>query len=271
MDYKAFVYRWIDVATGKMYIGSHKGQENDGYICSSRYMMEEYTKRPNDFKREIISWHETYREARREEHIQLKSVAAATNAIYYNKSNGGMDMLVEYHTQETKEKLRKYHFGKWKGEKNPKYGVDVSGAKNPFYGKSHTDEYKKLMSESRKGRLSALKGRSKTEAHKKKLSKSKKKFWDTIPKDDPRRISPQKGIKLSVERRKKISIGQKGRTPWNAGITGYTIKPQSITTRQLISEKLKIQVKVVCENCGKENLTRATYSRWHGGNCRNGI
>ena len=39
---EAFVYCWTDHKTNKIYIGSHKGDVNDGYVCSSKYMMEEY-------------------------------------------------------------------------------------------------------------------------------------------------------------------------------------------------------------------------------------
>jgi hypothetical protein len=50
----AFVYKWTDNLTNKIYIGYHKGNVDDGYICSSKYMMPEYIKRPNDFVREIL-------------------------------------------------------------------------------------------------------------------------------------------------------------------------------------------------------------------------
>jgi hypothetical protein len=36
------------------YIGSHWGDENDGYICSSNRMRKSYRRRPHDFKRRII-------------------------------------------------------------------------------------------------------------------------------------------------------------------------------------------------------------------------
>ena len=74
-------------------------------------------------------------------------------------------------TDETKEKIRQKQIGKYVGEKNPMYGVDmfkliedrygiekvkeiknkisksVSGEKNPFYGKRHTEEVKKHLKE----------------------------------------------------------------------------------------------------------------------------
>ena len=50
-----FVYIWYDKKHKRYYIGSHKGHENDGYICSSSWMKRAYERRPHDFKRRIIS------------------------------------------------------------------------------------------------------------------------------------------------------------------------------------------------------------------------
>ena len=52
---EAFVYYWKDTLTDKYYIGYHKGSQDDGYVCSSRTMMEEYNKRENNFHREVIA------------------------------------------------------------------------------------------------------------------------------------------------------------------------------------------------------------------------
>lgn len=50
-----FVYIWFDRKHKRYYIGSHWGYPDDGYICSSRWMRKAYKRRPNDFKRRIIS------------------------------------------------------------------------------------------------------------------------------------------------------------------------------------------------------------------------
>lgn len=50
-----FIYIWFDKKNTRFYIGSHWGYENDGYICSSRMMRQAYNRRPEDFKRRIIS------------------------------------------------------------------------------------------------------------------------------------------------------------------------------------------------------------------------
>lgn len=50
-----FIYIWRDRKHNRYYIGSHWGTENDGYICSSRWMRKSYRRRSQDFKRRIIS------------------------------------------------------------------------------------------------------------------------------------------------------------------------------------------------------------------------
>lgn len=55
MNMEAFVYCWTDHKTNMLYVGSHKGTTDDGYVCSSRHMMKEYKKRPSDFTRQIIA------------------------------------------------------------------------------------------------------------------------------------------------------------------------------------------------------------------------
>jgi hypothetical protein len=54
-QYGAYVYCWTDVKTKRLYIGKHKGSLDDGYICSSKYFLSEYKKRPEEFIRTIIA------------------------------------------------------------------------------------------------------------------------------------------------------------------------------------------------------------------------
>ena len=55
MEKYGFVYIWFDRKHKRYYIGCHWGYENDGYICSSSNMISAYNRRPNDFKRKIVS------------------------------------------------------------------------------------------------------------------------------------------------------------------------------------------------------------------------
>jgi len=49
-----FVYIWYDRKHKRYYIGSHWGKEDDGYICSSTWMMQAFNIRQKDFKRRIL-------------------------------------------------------------------------------------------------------------------------------------------------------------------------------------------------------------------------
>jgi len=54
MEKYGFVYIWFDRKHKRYYVGCHWGTEDDGYICSSRWMKASYKRRPDDFKRRII-------------------------------------------------------------------------------------------------------------------------------------------------------------------------------------------------------------------------
>lgn len=53
-DRYGFVYIWRDRKKNRYYIGSHWGTEDDGYICSSKWMQTSYYRRTADFKRRIL-------------------------------------------------------------------------------------------------------------------------------------------------------------------------------------------------------------------------
>jgi hypothetical protein len=54
MEKSGFVYIWFDRKHKRYYIGCHWGTEDDGYVCSSAWMMQAYKLRPQDFKRRIL-------------------------------------------------------------------------------------------------------------------------------------------------------------------------------------------------------------------------
>lgn len=158
MNTDSFLYKWHDVKTKKYYIGVHKGTPNDGYICSSKLFLEEYQKRPNDFKRGIIMFGSFGDLVKKESHI-LKTINAAKNKNYYNQHNGDGKFYCKNHTTKTKkllqEKLKKY-------KKTKKHCLSISeskkgivpkctytrrcykGKNNPNYGKKQPEVGKKI-------------------------------------------------------------------------------------------------------------------------------
>ena len=86
---EAFVYCWTDWKENKLYVGSHKGSPDDGYICSQRKeggMLKEYEKRPDDFTRQIVA-SGTLDDMRNFEKVLLQAEKVMTNEHYYNMND----------------------------------------------------------------------------------------------------------------------------------------------------------------------------------------
>ena len=162
---EAFVYCWTDKTTNKLYVGSHKGSADDGYICSSKYMMEEYNKRPQDFSRQIIA-EGKFENIRKLESAILKSVNAALDEQFYNKSNNDgnfyfegwkSENITEEHRKNmsiaakkrlvngiTKEHAEKLHAGRRASKNSPEHAAAVIASR---VGSKHSEEAKKKISE----------------------------------------------------------------------------------------------------------------------------
>lgn len=98
---ESFVYRWHDLKTGKYYVGKHKGRPDDGYIASSKYFLEEYYMRPEDFVRKIIKTGSDVEMFKYETKL-LNRVNASENPKFYNKYNN-IDKLYNDGSDEIKE------------------------------------------------------------------------------------------------------------------------------------------------------------------------
>ena len=158
---EAFVYCWTDNKTNKLYIGSHKGSIDDGYICSSKYMLEEYKKRPNDFTRQIIAQGLT-EDIRKLETKILQSSNARLDEIFYNKhDNDGLYFegwkrgefsdehrknmsIAASKRKRTPEHLAALHEGRRKSKNSIEHKNALIISR---IGKHHTDESKRKMSE----------------------------------------------------------------------------------------------------------------------------
>jgi hypothetical protein len=184
----AFLYCWTDNVTNKLYVGVHKGSEDDGYISSSKTFMEQYKNRPHDFTRQILA-KGAYKDVLSLETVILKTVDARRNNDFYNLSNNDGLVYREVQTLESNAKRSKTMMGKNTGPRpdyvvkkmsatkiargssaganNSQYGVQKShevcmkisetriskgvakGSNNPMFGKTRSDL--KLYNESMKG------------------------------------------------------------------------------------------------------------------------
>lgn len=125
-----FVYIWRDKKHKRYYIGCHWGTEYDGYVCSSKWMYNSYKRRPEDFKRKVLSRiytnkndmfqkeHEWLRLIKREE---LKKKYYNCVIKFYEQSNHPMKN--RKHSEETKKKISLKKIGSkgfWTGKKRSK-------------------------------------------------------------------------------------------------------------------------------------------------------
>jgi hypothetical protein len=110
----SFVYCWTNHTLNKIYVGFHKGNENDGYVCSSK--SKEFW---NDFENANYMWTRqiiakgTMRECQTLESKILDSLDITSESVYNNKNN-----LMFNLNEEVRSKLR---MSAKKRNKNPEY------------------------------------------------------------------------------------------------------------------------------------------------------
>jgi hypothetical protein len=114
MTCDGFIYLWYDRVRKMFYVGSHKGSENDNYICSSKHMIKEYRKRPHDFKRKILERCNTETLLEREQHwlslIKTKELYYYESKYYNVKRYAAGGYTLEHHPE--REKIIKKRYGK---------------------------------------------------------------------------------------------------------------------------------------------------------------
>jgi len=84
----SFVYRWTNITLNKIYIGWHKGTEDDGYVCSSAsaQFWSDYNNPSYKWQREII-FKGTMPECQLLESQILDSLNIKSDNIYNNRNN----------------------------------------------------------------------------------------------------------------------------------------------------------------------------------------
>lgn len=154
-----FVYIWFDRKHKRYYIGSHWGRENDGYICSSRWMRNAYKRRPDDFRRRIITRVESGRgDLLAEEYKWLQMIPnEELGKRYYNLTNhlnghwtadGEKALTVRQKISKTNKGNPKLSFPKPKSEEHrQKISATLKG--RPL-GYERTEETRQKISENNK-------------------------------------------------------------------------------------------------------------------------
>jgi group I intron endonuclease len=158
MKKDSFVYCWTNHKTKKLYVGVHKGHIDDGYICSSKIMLEEYSLHPQDFTRQIIA-EGPYQDMLSLETAILRSVNAKLNEDYYNLHNGDGKFYNKSQTEEAKRKISQSKIGKPRSEETKrklslhKHSEETKQKlrelrlkqSDPRLGKTHSEESKDKM------------------------------------------------------------------------------------------------------------------------------
>ena len=183
-----FVYIWRDRKHKRYYIGAHWGTENDGYICSSSWMMNAYNRRKEDFKRRILK------------------------RIYTDKK----DMFLEeqkYLNMVKDEELGKKYYNLNKTWQHWSFDDDKSLSVKEKISKANSRKKKPKFTEEHKRKISeALKGVKLTDSHRKALSMAHK--GKKISEEHKTKLSKaMKGRKLfpfTEEHKRNISISKTG-------------------------------------------------------------
>lgn len=131
---------------GKKYVGAtnnfkrrmqeHNKRARRGDTAPLYIAMRKY-----EHETEIVFESENYDEVLKYERIIIRNFKDLGYELY-NLTEGGDGTLGYKHTEETRQKLREANLGRFVGENNP------------MYGKTHTDEVKKMLAEIQKGQKS---------------------------------------------------------------------------------------------------------------------
>lgn len=177
-----YVYKITNTINENIYVGVHKTKDlDDGYFGSGKILnhaIDKYGK--ENFKKEIISFFETYEDALIFEKTIVNEEFVSRKDTYNIRLGGlgGFDYINS--SKEIAEKRSK----------------SMTGENNHFYGKTHSSETKKILSE--------------------KASKQ----WKGVPKNEEHKLkiaASNSGKKFSDERKRNISLSTKGRIPHNKG------------------------------------------------------
>ena len=218
MDKYGFVYLWFDRKHKRYYVGSHWGTECDGYICSSQWMHRAKAKRPNDFKRRVISRIYTNRKdllneenrwlnmIKPEELAKFNTTTKRRETVrYYNLVNKTKDV---WHSNEENlktigAKISAAKKGKSTGPCSPEKAKRISEAKKKKFAEKQEKLGYKFSEEHRKKMSENSKGKKHTEEWKQQNSERLKQQWAN---GERKSNGP-----LSEEHKHKQSIALKGR------------------------------------------------------------
>ena len=204
MKMKVTIYKITNRINNKTYIGittntiecrfaEHIYRSENGGKYKIHYAIRKYGK--ENFDIEMITTTDNKEHALLIESENIKKYDSYDTG--YNMNEGGTGLL--YHTDDTKKKMSDNNH--WNGKKR-------SGSDNPMFGRKHSEESKKKMSEKKIGMLAGEKhplfGKHHSEETKEKIRQKAL-----------GRPSPRRGVVLSEETKRKMSESKKGKVSWS--------------------------------------------------------
>jgi group I intron endonuclease len=240
------IYKTTNLINGKIYIGQDT-KNNPNYLGSGVHILRAIKKHgKKNFKKEIIDICYSLEELNEREKYWIQLLNSRDLNVGYNLTFGGQvkPWSGMKHKPETIAKIRNKALNRKHSETTIK---KLSGKNNHFYGKTHSDETKKKISESNKGRKVWNTGCQLSEETKKKISESNKgkQTWlgRTHSEETKNKLKQYNtGRQLSEETKKKISESNKGRISYWKG------KKRTIKDRNNISISLRKIIYQIIDN-----------------------
>ena len=224
-----YIYKTTNLVNGKIYIGQHHSDVFDvGYKGSGKILRNAIKKYGyENFSCELIEKCDTKDMLIEREIYWIKYYDAQNRDVGYNISNGG-DGIVGPMPECMREHLRKMNTGKHLSEETKsKLRAKNSGKNNAFYGKKHSEETKKHISDVIKtqyinGRVGPMLG-----VHR--YGKDSPRYGAVLSDETKKKISDSvRGFKHTDEAKRKMSNNIKGRVFINDGVNNKRVNPDEL-------------------------------------------
>ena len=154
------IYIHRNKINNKVYIGQTSQDVNkrwnngEGYKTSPKFYKAIKKYGWDNFEHIILYNNLSLEEANKMEIELIKKYNSTNDKYGYNITQGGKNF---HHSEETKKKISEANKislkgNKWSDEQKRKMSEKMMGENNPFFGKTHSEETKKLISQHRKGK-----------------------------------------------------------------------------------------------------------------------
>lgn len=203
MDYT--IYKITNLINNKIYVGAHKtANPNDDYFGSGIAIQRAIQKHGKEnFKKDILFIFDNEVDMYKKEREIVTEKFVQDNATY-NMTIGGAGSWSHIDSSGENNPMHKSNGRSWKDGKTQEEIDEINSRKashgqfNGMYGKTHSDEVKKKLSDINskpfdekfdkekaddiKRKMSeSAKGKTKSKQHKRKMSESAKLLWDNMP------------------------------------------------------------------------------------------